>query len=396
VSVDDVAGAFCPHGRFEIAGAGAGPLAGLRVAVKDLIDIAGHVTGAGNPRWLATHAPATRTAPCVGALLAAGATMVGKTITDELAYSLNGDNIHYGTPRNSAAPGHVPGGSSSGSAAAVAVGSCDVALGTDSGGSVRIPASYCGLYGIRTSHGAISLDGIVPLQPSFDTVGWFARSADLFARVGAVLLPASPPRPALRRVLIARDVASVIDPGVADALAPAIAATQRLFAVTDMVDVAPGADLEPWRQIARCASAAEAWAIHGAWIDSAAPRFAPPIAERFAWAKTVSAADAAQAEAQRRVIHARVHELVGADGVICLPTAPGPAPRLDATGDAVESFRQRTQRLTCIAGLTGLPQVSIPVARLNGLPIGLSLIGPAGSDAQLLAVCRQLAPADTA
>jgi amidase len=389
VILDDPAGAFCPHGRFEIAGAATGPLAGVRVAIKDLIDIAGHVTGAGNPRWLATHPPASRTAPCVNALLAAGATVVGKTITDELAYSLNGDNIHYGTPRNSAAPGHVPGGSSSGSAAAVAAGTCDTALGTDSGGSVRIPASYCGLYGIRTSHGAIPLDGIVPLQPSFDVVGWFARTADLFAQIGRVLLPESP-RPALRRLLIARDAASVVDPGVADALAQAIAAAQRRFGTSQAIDVAPGGDLEPWRQIARCVSAAEAWAVHGAWIESAAPEFAPPIAERFAWAKTVSAADRAQAEAQRRVIRARVLGQLGDDGVLCLPTAPGPAPRLDATGDAVEMFRQRTQRLTCIAGLTGLPQISIPAARLNGLPVGLSLIGPAGSDAQLLAVAEEL------
>jgi amidase len=390
MSVDDPAGAFCPHGRFEIAGAPTGPLAGLRVAVKDLIDIAGRVTGAGNPRWLATHAPAARTAPCVSALLAAGATMAGKTITDELAYSLNGDNIHYGTPRNFAAPGHVPGGSSSGSAAAVAAGSCDAALGTDSGGSVRIPASYCGLYGIRTSHGAISLDGIVPLQPSFDTVGWFARDVEIFAQVGDALLPAAP-RPLLRRLLIARDAVSVIDPGVVDALAQAITAAQLRFDTTEAIDVAPGGDLERWRQIARCVSAAEAWAVHGAWIESAAPDFAPPIAERFAWARTVSAEDRAQAEAQRRTIRTSVCGQLGSDGVICLPTAPGPAPRLDAGGAAVEAFRQRAQRLTCIAGLTGLPQVTIPAARLNDLPIGLSLIGPAGSDAELLALCRQLA-----
>jgi len=390
MSLDDPAGAFCPHGKFEIAGAPTGPLAGLRVAVKDLIDIAGRVTGAGNPRWLTTHAPATRTAPCVSTLLAAGATMAGKTITDELAYSLNGDNIHYGTPRNFAAPGHVPGGSSSGSAASVAAGSCDAALGTDSGGSVRIPASYCGLYGIRTSHGAISLDGIVPLQPSFDTVGWFAREAGIFAQLGDALLPAAP-RPKLHRLLIARDAVSVTDPGVIDALAQAITAARSRFDTTDAIDVAPDGDLEQWRQIARCISAAEAWAVHGSWIESAAPDFAPPIAERFAWAKTVSAEDRGRAEAQRRTIRTRLCDQLGGDGVICLPTAPGPAPRLDAGGAAVEAFRQRAQRLTCIAGLTGLPQITIPAARLNGLPIGLSLIGPAGSDVELLALCRQLA-----
>ncbi|MEJ0068498.1 MAG: amidase family protein [Pseudomonadota bacterium] len=184
----------------------------------------------------------------------------------------------------------------------------------------------------------------------------------------------------------------MLDPGVAEALAPAIAATAGRFAATDTIDVAPDADLEPWRQISRCASAAEAWAVHGAWIETAAPRLAPPIADRFAWAKTVSSAAAAEADVQRRAIRDRMRAQLGDDGVICLPTAPGPAPLLDATGDDVEMFRQRAQRLTCIAGLTGLPQVSIPAAHLNGLPIGLSLIGPAGSDAQLLALCRELEP----
>jgi amidase len=170
----DTVGAFCPHGRFELEGAPGGPLAGCAFAVKDLFDVEGHVTGAGNPQWLATHVPAKQTAPAVATLIAAGARMVGKTITDELAYSLNGDNVHYGTPRNSKAPDRVPGGSSSGSAAAVAARLCDFALGTDTGGSVRIPGSFCGLFGIRTSHGAIPTAGLVPLMPSFDTVGWFA------------------------------------------------------------------------------------------------------------------------------------------------------------------------------------------------------------------------------
>ena len=186
-------GAFCPHGRFRIAGAERGSLARLEFAVKDLIDVAGHPTGAGNPRWLETHAPATVNAPSVQRLLDAGADLVGKTITDELAYSLNGDNVHYGTPVNVNAPGRVPGGSSSGSAAAVAAGLCDFALGTDTGGSIRVPASYCGVYGIRTTHGRIGLDGVVPLMPSLDTLGWLARTPAPLAAVGSVLLPAGPP-----------------------------------------------------------------------------------------------------------------------------------------------------------------------------------------------------------
>ena len=167
--------AFCRHATARLDGAPAGPLAGLRFAAKDLFDIEGHVTGAGNPDWLALHAPATRTAPVVRRLVDAGASMVGKTHTDELSRGIFGENAHYGTPVNPKAPGRVPGGSSSGSAAAVSGGLVDFALGTDTGGSVRIPASFCGIYGIRPTHGRLPLDGVVGQARSFDTVGWFAR-----------------------------------------------------------------------------------------------------------------------------------------------------------------------------------------------------------------------------
>ena len=186
----DPLNAFCSHSTAALKGAPGGPLAGLTFAAKDLFDIAGHVTGAGNPDWLRLHTPAPRTAPVVQTLLDAGADMVGKTHTDELSRGIFGENAHYGTPTNPRAPGRVPGGSSSGSAAAVAGGLVDFALGTDTGGSVRIPASFCGIFGIRPTHGRLSLDGVVGQAPSFDTVGWLARDADLLARVGAVLLKA--------------------------------------------------------------------------------------------------------------------------------------------------------------------------------------------------------------
>src|SRR5260221_5355186 len=218
---EDTAGAFCPHGRFALAGTATGPLAGRTFAVKDFIDIAGHVTGAGNPRWLETHAPATATAPCVKTLLEAGATMIGKTISDELAYSLNGDNFHYGTPLNAAAPDRVPGGSSSGSASAVAAGLCDFALGTDSGGSVRIPASYCGVYGIRTTQDLLALDGVVPFMPRLDVLGWFARDARLFAEVGRLLLPPAKSLPPLHRLMRSTDAEDETDAAALDRLAPA-------------------------------------------------------------------------------------------------------------------------------------------------------------------------------
>ncbi|WP_421996436.1 amidase [Reyranella sp.] len=385
----DTAGAFCPHGRFGIAGAATGPLAGRTFAVKDFIDIAGHVTGAGNPRWLETHGPATATAPCVTALLEAGATMVGKTISDELAYSLNGDNFHYGTPLNAAAPDRVPGGSSSGSASAVSARLCDLALGTDSGGSVRVPASYCGLYGIRTTHGLMPLDGVVPFMPSLDVLGWFARDARLFAEAGAVLLPPAPARPPLARLMRGLDAEAEADEAARAALAPAIAAVERRFGGAAPVTIADDG-LESWRVQFRLLSANETWSVLGPWIEEAKPVFGPAIGERFAFAKEMSGQDVTPAREARARITRRVRDMVGLDGVLCLPTAPGPAPLLTATGAAVESFRQRAQRLTCIAGLSGQPQINIPAATVDGAPIGLALIGPPGRDLDLLALAVTL------
>lgn len=388
--MDDTVGAFCPHGRFELAGAATGPLLGRTFAVKDVFDIAGRVTGAGNPQWLATHRAAERTAPPVIVLCAAGARMIGKTITDELAYSLNGDNVHYGTPRNSNAPDRVPGGSSSGSAAAVAASLCDFALGTDTGGSVRIPASFCGLFGIRTSQGAISTEGLVPLVPSCDTVGWFARSAELFEQVGDVLLPdATATLPS--RLLIGTDALDVVDRGAVSSVEYAIDAVRGCFTEVETVSIAGTEGLASWREVFRLVSAHEAWRMHGTWVSEHGGSLSAPIAERFEFASSVADADAAQARRQRTEFAARMRGLVGIDAVLCIPTAPGPAPRMDATGTVVEEFRQRAQRLTALAGLSGLPQVTLPrFADVKGLAQGLSFIGAAGTDRMLLTLARTL------
>ncbi|KAG5564807.1 hypothetical protein RHGRI_000869 [Rhododendron griersonianum] len=191
------------------------PLKGLTFAVKDIFDMVGYVTGFGNPDWARTHSAATTTAPAVLAVLSGGATCMGRTVMDEMAYSINGENKHYGTPKNICSPDRLPGGSSSGSAVAVGGMLVDFSLGelclyykllvfifllhkldqkvsfvtgTDTGGSVRVPASYCGILGFRPSHGVVSTTGVIPLAQSLDTVGWFARDADILNRVGRVLL----------------------------------------------------------------------------------------------------------------------------------------------------------------------------------------------------------------
>ncbi|KZV37390.1 ABC transporter G family member 28 [Dorcoceras hygrometricum] len=182
------------------------PLTNLTFAVKDIFDVEGYVTGFGNPDWVRTHSVATSTAPVIMELLYAGAKCVGKTVMDEMAYSINGENIHYGTPVNPRAEDRVPGGSSSGSAVAVGAMLVDFSLGTDTGGSVRVPASYCGIYGFRPSHGIISTSGVIPMSQSFDTVGWFARDPVILSQVGKILLRLQDYDLAkLGRVIIAED-----------------------------------------------------------------------------------------------------------------------------------------------------------------------------------------------
>src|SRR6516165_2935265 len=200
---DDDLGAFVPGPRLRIEGKPDGPLSGLTFAAKDLFDVAGHPTGGGNPDWTAWNPVPTRHAWAVARLLDAGATLIGKTITDEVSLGIAGENAFYGTPINPRAPGRVPGGSSSGSAAAVAGGLCDTALGTDTGGSVRVPASFCGLYGIRPTHARIPVTGMLPQAPSSDTTGWFARNAGIFARVSAVMLGEDIPAVLPRRLIVA-------------------------------------------------------------------------------------------------------------------------------------------------------------------------------------------------
>jgi amidase len=381
MNLRDPYNAFCRHSHVELDGAAAGPLHGLNFAVKDVFDIAGHRTGNGNPVWLETHDPAAHTASSVERLLAAGAHMVGKTHTDEMAYSLNGENVHYGTPVNPNAPGRIPGGSSSGSAAAVAGGLVDFALGTDCGGSVRLPSSFCGIYGIRTTHGLIPADGIVDLAKSFDTVGWFARDAQMMRRVGEVLLPASGFAPA--RLLVAEDAFAFAGDDVREALAGAVARLKTAFSQQQDVQVYGGEGAQ-WPGIFRILQGDEIRRRHGAWIDEHHPHFGPGIAERFRWTRTIDAADVERMKRKREEVARRVVGLLGDDAVLCLPTAPGIAPKLATAGEQLEAFRARAFSLLCIAGLASLPQISLPLGTMQNCPIGLSLIAPRGADRGLL------------
>jgi amidase len=385
---DDV-GAFLPGPRAELPGAQEGPLGGLDFAVKDLFDVAGVTTGYGNPDWLRTHSPAAATAPVVLALLQAGADLRGKTKTVELAYGLTGENVWYGTPTNPAAPDRFPGGSSCGSAAAVAAKLVDFALGSDTGGSVRIPASYCGIFGIRPSWGAVNLTGACPLGPSFDTAGWFASRASILRRVGEVLLPGG--GEALLGPLIKVQEAWVnAVPQTAAALAEALGKAEHVMGPALSIHLAPEG-LERLFHHFRAAQAEEAWASLGSWVEATSPAFGPGVAERFAAAKATDPVQAASARAFRDMFRQRLRALLAGGAVLVYPTSPVPAPRLDIGAEAQQAVRERTMGVTAIAGLGGLCEVTLPVARVDGAPIGLSLTAAPGRDRALLTLAERLA-----
>jgi amidase len=388
---NDPLGAFCRHNHVALKGSGRGALAGLTFAAKDLFHVAGHRTGFGHPDWLVTHPPATRTAPAVQLLLEAGADMVGRTHCDELCYSLTGENVHYGAPVNVNAPGRIPGGSSNGSAAAVAGGLVDFALGSDCGGSVRIPASYCGIFGLRPSWGRVSLAEAVPFGPSFDVAGWFAREAGILESVGRVLLgdEGVPERP--RRLLIARDAFALVEPAVRAALAPGLARLEELLGSGEEIELAADG-LVTWFETFRTIQAAEVWASVGAWVTRVRPKLGPGVQERIAWAATVTPAMLAEANARRAQVRTRMEEVMGPGDVLCLPTSPRAAPLLGTPVDKIEvEYRNQAMCLLCIAGLAGLPQLSMPIARISGLPIGLSIVGRRGADTMLLSLAVRAA-----
>jgi amidase len=323
-------------------------------------------------------------------LVDAGADMIGKTHTDELTFSLNGENAHYGTPVNVNAPGRIPGGSSSGSASAVAGALVDFALGSDTGGSVRAPASFCGVYGLRPTHARISLEGACPLASSFDTAGWFARDPEVMERVGAVLFSEQRVTRMPQRLLLGEDAFALVGADVRSALHTGVERLVTALGPARHVTVAEEG-LARWLDVFRTLQGFEIWAQHGAWVREAKPALGPGVRQRVEWASTIAAADAAAARVKREEIAGRMHALLGSDSVLALPTVPDIAPPLNSDPKATEDFRTRALTLLCIAGLARLPQVTLPVGRFNGCPIGLSLIGPRGSDMTLLAVARRVA-----
>jgi amidase len=387
----DRLGAYITHDSVALEATAPGDLSGLSFATKDLYDIAGHTTGAGSPDWLASHGPAAVTASAVSRLLAAGAHMVAKAQTDEMAFSITGQNAHYGTPVNVNAPGRIPGGSSSGSAAAVAGGLVDFALGSDTGGSVRMPAGFCGIHGIRTTQDRIPTDGVHPLAPCFDTVGWFTQSGALMQEIGQVLLPDYDPGPAPKRFMVARDCFDLLPDDAARALAEAVEQMAGHFADRSEISVSPDGP-DKWMPHFRTLQMADIWRTHGGWIEQTKPNFGPGVVDRFAMSATITVDMVADSTIVRDQVRQRLDEILGDDGILCLPTAPGIAPLCETPEGDLDDFRWRSMGLSCVAGLSGCPQINLPLASLDGCPLGLGLIAGRGRDEALLQLASKIAP----
>ena len=388
--MSDQIGAFVPGPRVHIEGRAGGPLSGLTFAAKDLFDVAGVPTGGGNHDWPTGRAIPDRHAWAVQALLDAGATLIGKTITDEVSLGILGENAFDGTPKNVRAPGRVPGGSSSGSAAAVAAGICDTALGTDTGGSVRVPSSFCGLYGIRPTHGRIDVTGMLPQAPTSDTTGWFARDAETFEKVCAVMLGEEIPTTLPTKLVVAVDAFGFADADTSEALQPMVRKLAALIGSSREEIMAPQG-LSVWARAQRTLQPAEAYATFGSWLDERNPRFAFSVAKALVAGSMIPESDKVWANLMRQEARSRMKYLLPAGTILCLPTTPFPAPKVGLPLSVLDPLRDRITCLCAQGGLAGFPQVNLPGATtVDGLPVGLSIIGPRGSDATLVAVAREM------
>ncbi len=386
--------------RFTIEPYGSGSLSGLRFAVKDLIDVGGHKTGCGNPSWRASHPPAAANAVCVDQLLSSGAECVGKTVTDELAFSINGENDFYGTPLNPKAPDRVPGGSSSGSASAVACGLVDFALGTDTGGSVRVPASNCGIFGIRPTHGTISVAGVNPLAPSFDTVGILARDEEVLAKAASVLLACDVPKTVkVGTIHVLADAFEIAEPRIRQEMTRPVELLKSLFpskvrntSAQEITSEPPQEGLKDWYEVYCPVQWAEIWSCLGSWVAETNPELGPRIKRNFELVKSLDRTTIGHSTRRRELYYRRLKEFLGPQDLICMPTTPFLAPPKGSLGidRTMGHYYPRTLSFTAIAGIGRLPQVSMPLPDLEGVPIGLSLVAAQGMDAFLLTVVREV------
>jgi amidase len=388
IATRDELNVFLDYADTPVPNAPTGALFGLTLGVKDIFDVAGYPTGSGNPEFPTGAFTARETAPAVQMLLDEGAHFVGKTQTEELAFSLMGQNVHFPHPVNPRAPDRVTGGSSSGSAAAVAGGLCDIATASDTGGSVRGPASFCGLIGLRATHGRIPLSGAMKLAPSLDVFGWFARNAQTYGKVADVYFGSAAPGKTFRPLSLSALDQLVLGPEeaseyarMADRVADVLGASKEAKPLSHSIE-----DLY-W--IFRRIQAYEAWAVHGEFV-SGATNMDPAVRARFEFGRDMGCSAAVDETKTRNAFRTELEDLLGDDGVLVLPTMPGAAPLSRSTAEALQDYRERALRLLCLSGLSGLPQITVPLGTVHGAPFGISLLGPRDSDRALVDLAARI------
>lgn len=381
---------YCTQGPDYLPALKQGSLNGLSFVFKDLFDVEGYVTGAGNPKWLETHSKAESTSPLIISLLNAGAECKGRVQTDELAYSLNGINVHYGTPVNPLAPDCLPGGSSSGSAVAVAKGDVDFSIGTDTGGSVRVPASYCGLFGLRPTLGQLSLESSFTLAESFDTAGVFSRDLSTLENVYACLGPETQAQTVAKTLILDQSLSKTLGSERLEELKQwADSANIQLEYNNALQDA--GYALGELSALFRTIQGYEIIDRHSLWLDEWQYTLAPAIQERVVWARTISDQDYRKGkEQQAKFTSWLAEQLADKDTLWVLPTTPGKSPKLTTPDADLAEYRSDLMGLTSLAGLSGFPQLHIPMNNVTNGPCGVSLLGSANSEYDLIATASSL------
>lgn len=382
--------AWCDYKSVYVEHAEDGPLSGLSLAVKDIFQVKGYPNGWGQPTRLAEAKIDTETQPEVQKLLEAGIDCKGKSQCEELCFSLMGINSHYGAPMNVKAPDRVTGGSSSGSASLVAAGVVDVATASDTGGSVRAPAAFCGLIGLRTTHGRLSLEQSMPLAPSFDCFGWFAKDIETYAKVGDVLLGQDHSKAPLTKAFRVSTLEDLLSgPEEKEIYLTAVKEVEKPFEGLKTVRSFPFSMPAACETFVTC-QAFDAWGALGDWITSRKPELGPGVKERFQFGASVSPSDFQSAEQTRREITAHLEAMLKQHGVLVMPTVPSCAPKRNASQDSLQAYRHNMLQLLCLSGLTGLPQITLPLAQVHGAPFGISILGPRGADQRLIGLAKQI------
>jgi len=380
---------------FDIKPYMSGNLDNLKFAVKDIIDVAGFITGCGNPSWKKSQQKAVSNACCVDQLLSQGATCVGKTHTDEFAFSLLGENHFYGTPINPRTPDRVPGGSSSGSVSSVACRLVDFSLGTDTGGSIRVPASNCGVFGFRPSHGRISVAGVHPFAPTFDTVGVFANTLDMINDVAQILLASEMTDQKNKpKFYILEDAFQLSDHVIKETILEKLdeMISYEMLSFSDIFTNENTMDFKQIFQTYCTIQWAEIWNTHGYLITHEKPQLGPHAKKNFHITKELDRSTIQQALRIRWRFEKTINEFLDKNHVLLIPTSPTFAPVKGSIGKDRRKgdYYPRTLGLTAISGLARLPQLTIPFTSYEEKPIGLSLLMKKDQDEQLLSYAKEL------